>query len=121
MGKTVILGASDNPARYSYKAAKMLSEMGFEFEPVGLKKGMTGGKNILDIRERPVIDNVETITLYMNPFHQREYYDYIISLKPRRIIFNPGTENPELLDLAAKASINTVENCTLIMLGTGSY
>ena len=121
MGKTVILGASNNPARYSFQAAKLLSEMGYEFEPVGLKKGLSGGMNIRNIRERPVIENVDTITLYMNPYNQQEYLEYIISMRPKRIIFNPGTENPELVDLAAKASINTIENCTLIMLRTGSF
>jgi predicted CoA-binding protein len=67
------------------------------------------------------VDNVHTITLYLNPQNQKEYYDYILSLQPRRIIFNPGTENDELEKQARKAGIETVEGCTLVMLGAGMY
>ncbi|HUM67204.1 MAG TPA: CoA-binding protein, partial [Chitinophagaceae bacterium] len=67
------------------------------------------------------IEGVDTDTLYLNPTHQREYYDYIISLKPRRIIFNPGTENEELKKIATKNNIQTLEACTLVMLSTGQY
>jgi hypothetical protein len=121
MGKTVILGASNNPSRFSYKAAQMLSEIGYDFVPVGIKKGEAGGRPILYIKDKPPIDDVDTITLYMNPTNQREYYDYILSLKPKRIIFNPGTENQELAEKAGYASIEAIENCTLIMLGSGVY
>ena len=121
MGKTVILGASNNPGRFSFKAAVMLGRYGYDFVPVGLKKGEAGGKHILPIKDRPVIEDVDTITLYMNPVNQREYYKYIINLKPRRIIFNPGTENLELVRLAQQSAIETIEDCTLIMLGSGIY
>lgn len=119
--RTVILGASTNPARYSYKAARKLADYHHEIIPVGLKKGQVSGVDILDIRQRPVIDHVHTITLYMNPVHQQPYYDYILSLKPVRIIFNPGTENRELADLAEKENIVTDYNCTLVMLHAGIY
>jgi uncharacterized protein len=121
MGKTVILGASNNPERFSFKAAVQLANFGYDFVPVGIKKGLAGGKPILPIKDKPFIENVDTITLYMNPVNQREYYNYIINLKPRRIIFNPGTENPELIGLAQKSAIEVVEDCTLIMLGSGIY
>jgi predicted CoA-binding protein len=121
MGKTVILGASNNPGRFSYKAADLLAKFRYDFVPVGIKKGESGGKQILPIKERPHIEEVDTITLYMNPFNQREYYNYIISLKPRRIIFNPGTENPELMELARQSAIETIEDCTLIMISSGVF
>ncbi|HLF34059.1 MAG TPA: CoA-binding protein [Cyclobacteriaceae bacterium] len=121
MGKVVILGASSNPDRYSYQAARLLSEKGYDFEPVGLRPGLSGGRKILIIRKYPPIHDVDTITLYMNPVNQREYYEYIIGMKPGRIIFNPGTENEDLAALAAKSSIKTLENCTLVMLRTGTF
>jgi hypothetical protein len=121
MGKVVILGASNNPDRYSYQAARLLSEMGYDFEPVGIRTGFLGGRKILNIREYPPIQDVDTITLYMNPANQQEYYNYILGMKPGRIIFNPGAENEELAALAAKSSIKTQENCTLVMLRTGTF
>ena len=119
--RTVILGASTNPARFSYKAAHMLSNHGHEIIPVGLKKGAVAGKQILDIRGKPFIEEVDTITLYMNSKNQRFYYDYILTLNPRRIIFNPGAENPELISLTREKNIHAEENCTLIMLNAGMY
>jgi len=119
--KTVILGASTNPSRFSYQAANLLHRKGYDFVPVGIKRGTSAGRKILDIREKPVIEDIHTITLYMNPGNQVPYYDYIIRLKPVRIIFNPGTENEELDKLARSHRIETVFNCTLIMLSSGSY
>ena len=119
--KTVILGASPNPQRYSYQAASRLSQKGLPFVPVGIKKGEVFGETILDLRTLPEIDDVHTITMYMNAAHQNEWLDYILSLKPKRIIFNPGAENATLAK-AAKAQGIIIENaCTLVMLSLGSY
>lgn len=119
--KTVIVGATTNTSRYAYMAASMLEDYQHELVPLGIKKGEIFGKNILDIRERPEIKDVDTITLYIGPPHQPEYYDYLIGLKPRRIIFNPGTENPEFERMLMQHHIEPIEACTLVMLRTGQY
>lgn len=119
--KTVIIGATTNPSRYAYLAAEMLTEYGHEIVPVGIKSGTVFGKNILDIAQRPAITQVDTITLYIGPAHQPEHYDYLLSLKPKRIIFNPGTENPELMTLARAQQIDPLEACTLVLLRSGQY
>lgn len=121
MGKTVIIGSVPKPSRYAYQAATMLAERGFEFIPMGIQKGEVLGKQILDIYDFPEIETVETITLYINPTRQKEWYDYMISLAPKRIIFNPGTENEEFKKLAEKVGIESIEACTLVMLSTGVY
>ncbi len=119
--KTVIVGATPNPSRYAFIAADMLIEYQHEIVPLGIKKGEVFGKEILNIRERPAINDVDTITLYIGPAHQPEWYDYLISLKPKRIIFNPGTENPEFEKLALANNIEPMEACTLVLLRTGQY
>ena len=121
MKRTVIVGASTNPGRYAYLAAESLTSHNHEIIPIGIKKGIVFGKPILDIREKPAIQDVDTITLYIGPRHQPEWYDYLIGLKPKRIIFNPGTENPEFEKKAEEAGIFTLEACTLVMLRTGQY
>lgn len=117
--KTLVLGASENPGRYSYAAMKRLAAKGHGVLAIGKKAGMVDDMQILT-GEVPA-DDVDTVTLYLNPAHQKPYYNYIMSLKPRRIIFNPGTENDELERLAAKEGIDTLEACTLVMLSTGQY
>ncbi|EKB48860.1 CoA-binding protein [Cecembia lonarensis] len=119
--KTVILGASTNPMRYAYRAAEMFSEREIPFVPVGIKKGEVFGEEILDLRERPSISGVHTVTLYLGPQNQKEWYDYILSLQPQRIIFNPGTENQELFDLAKANNIDACRACNLVMLSTGQF
>ena len=119
MKKTLVLGATPNPDRYAYLATVKLRSYGHEVVPVGIKKGMIGDLEILN--GRPVPEDIDTVTLYLGPERQREYYDYILSLKPKRIIFNPGTENDELADLAKANGIETVEACTLVMLSIGNY
>lgn len=119
--KTVIIGATPNPSRYAYFAADRLTMKNHPIVPVGIKKGMVAGKQILDLREKPVIPDVDTVTLYLNPFNQKEWEDYILSLKPKRIIFNPGTENPDLDRKATEKGIETLEACTLVMLSSGNY
>lgn len=117
--KTLILGASDNPSRYSFLALQRLKSHGHPVEAIGRKKTVVG--DTLIGTEKKVLENIDTVTLYLNPTHQKEYYDYILSLQPRRIIFNPGTENDELQSLAQKHGIQTLEACTLVMLSTGQY
>lgn len=119
--KTVIIGATPNPARYAFTAAGMLTEYQHPIVPVGIKKGMVAEQEILNLHEKPVIADVDTVTLYIGPRHQPEWYDYILSLKPQRIIFNPGTENRELYQRAVEQEIEAVEACTLVMLRAGTY
>lgn len=117
--KTVVLGASSNSSRYSNMAINRLSANKHPVIAVGLKEGKVGNVNI--VTGQPKEENVDTVTLYLNSNNQKPYYQYILSLKPRRIIFNPGAENDELEELAAKNGIQTMEACTLVMLGTGQY
>lgn len=121
MKKTVIIGATTNPARYAYLAARMLSDYRHEIVPVGIKEGEIFGKEILDIFERPEIPDVDTVTLYIGPQRQPEHYDFILGLKPKRIIFNPGTENEELERLAEDQGIEALQACTLVMLRSNQY
>jgi uncharacterized protein len=117
--KTLVLGASENPGRYSNMAMLKLQDKGHDIVAVGKKSGTVNG---VQISAQPVLsDDVDTVTLYLNPDNQKPYYDYILSLKPRRIIFNPGTENEELEEMAASQGIKVQEACTLVMLGTGQY
>lgn len=119
--KTVIIGATTNPARYAYLAAGMLTEYHHQIIPVGIKKGEVYGKPILDIHQRPSVSDVDTITLYIGPQHQPEHYDYIMSLKPKRVIFNPGTENPEFEKIIEESGAEAMEACTLVLLRSGQY
>lgn len=121
MKKTVIIGASPNPSRFAYLAAERLQEHGIQFVPVGIKKGNVLGKEILDLRQQPEISDVDTITLYINPSNQREWYTYFFKLNPKRVIFNPGTENQELEKLLMQKNVETLEACTLVMLSSGQY
>ena len=117
--KTLVLGASDNPSRYSYLAIQRLRMYGHPVETIGKKHVWAGDIEIG--AEKKQFENIDTVTLYLNPLHQQQYYDYIISLKPKRIIFNPGAENKELYDLAQQNNILPLEACTLVLLSTGQY
>lgn len=117
--KTLVLGASDNPARYSYRAVHQLKSHGHEVVPVGIRKGEVAGLAIHT--DRPAAENVDTVTLYVGPQNQPAWYDYILDLNPKRIIFNPGTENPELERRAQARGIETEEACTLVLLSVGQY
>ena len=119
--KTVIIGATPNQSRYAYLASNMLKEYDHEIVPMGIKSGEVAGKEILDIRKKPSVNGVDTVTLYIGPRHQPEWYDYILSLKPKRIIFNPGTENSEFEELAEKNGIEATEACTLVLLRSHQY
>ena len=119
MKNTLIIGATPNPTRYAYRAAQMLKAKGHTIVNVGIRSGEVAGVAI----ERPaeIHEDVHTITLYIGPAVQPEYYDYIIKTEPKRVIFNPGTENEELEDLLKSHGIEPVEACTLVMLATGQY
>jgi uncharacterized protein len=118
---TVIIGATTNKGRYAYLAADMLLEYNHPIIPVGIKEGEVFGHRILNIREKPVIPNVDTVTMYIGPRHQPEWYNYIIGLNPKRIIFNPGTENEEFAKMAEEAGIDAEQACTLVLLRSGQY
>lgn len=119
MKKTVVLGASDNPERYSYLAVEKLKKYGHPVVAIGRKEGKIGDTGI--ITAHPNEKDVDTVTLYLNPELQKQYYDYIVSLHPKRIVFNPGTENEELSSIAKANGIQPLEACTLVLLGTGQY
>lgn len=119
MKTTLVLGASDNPSRYSYLATSKLNAHGHQVYAVGLKEGEIGKTRIET--SFPEGDEIDTVTLYMNPTNQEKYIDQILALNPKRIIFNPGTENPKLEAMAAEKGIEAVEGCTLVMLSTGEY
>ncbi len=119
MKKTLVLGASLNPSRYSNLAINRLVSHGHAVEAVGLKKGVVAGVDIST--EKEDFENIDTVTLYLNPKRQEEYYDYIISLKPKRVIFNPGTENPVFYEMLRKNKIENEVACTLVLLGTNQY
>ena len=117
--KTLVLGASTNPARYSYLAINQLRSKGHEVIAIGKSTGKVDDVEIASA-EKP-IENLDTVTLYLNANNQKPYYDYILSLNPKRIIFNPGAENPELASLAKEKNILPQHACTLVLLSTGQY
>ncbi len=117
--KTLIIGASENPERYSNKAFYSLIKHGYEVEMIGHNVGQI--EQYMIRNDKPNFDNIDTVTMYVNPKNQEQYYSYILSLKPKRIIFNPGTENPELEKLALQNGIATTHACTLVLLSTGQY
>jgi uncharacterized protein len=117
--KTLVLGASENPARYGNKAIHALRRRGHEVVAIGNRKGQ-----VLDVQidtEQKPLEDIDTVTLYLNPTNQQPYIDYILSLKPKRIIFNPGTENMQLEALAEEQGIEPLQACTLVMLSVGCY
>jgi uncharacterized protein len=117
--KTLVLGASENPDRYANRALKMLQRSGVSAVGVGLRKGKVGN---VDIHTgKPELTDIHTVTLYLSKKNQAIYYDYIMSLKPKRIIYNPGAENEVLEAMAEKNGIENVEGCTLVMLATGQF
>lgn len=118
--KTLVVGASSNPERYSYKAIKSLFGHGNEVVAFGIKPGNVEGIHF--ITTFPEDDNTfDTVTLYVGPKNQVEYFDNIIKLKPKRVIFNPGTENEEFYQLLESHEISYIEACTLVLLATGQY
>lgn len=128
MKKTLVLGASPNPARYSFKAVKSLVRHGHEVVPVGFRPGVipvtvrpAGVIEKFIKRGMPEIEGVHTVSLYIGPERQMEYADYIISLKPERVIFNPGTINEAFMKKLSILGIETIEACQLVMLSSDQY
>ncbi|OFX57162.1 MAG: CoA-binding protein [Bacteroidetes bacterium GWB2_41_8] len=119
MKKTLVIGASEKPERYSYKAIKALRSHNHEVVALGLKSGNVDGVQFHT--EKVQFENVDTVTMYVGPQNQPEYYSYIIGLKPRRVIFNPGTENPAFISKLEEAGIYSEIACTLVLLATGQF
>jgi uncharacterized protein len=119
MKKTLVIGASENPERYAFKAMTSLVKHGHEVIGLGLKEGQVAGSKI--ITGKPQFTDIDTVTLYIGTRNQGEWIDYLIGLKPKRIIFNPGTENPEFLEKATAAGIECEVACTLVMLSIGNF
>lgn len=119
--KTVVVGATPNTSRYAFLASEMLASYQHPIVPIGIKTGEMLGQPILNINDRPTISDVDTITMYIGPQHQAPYYEYLLSLQPKRIIFNPGTENPEFEKLAEESGVEAMEACTLVLLRSNQY
>ncbi len=117
MDKYVVLGASPNPLRHSNKAVKSLVRRNKNVIPVGFRKGTVSGIEIQT--GTPDIDGVTTLLLYLGAKRQKDFYNYIVQLNPKKIVFNPGTENEELAELAAKNGINVIRDCALVMINSG--
>lgn len=117
--KTLVVGGSINPERYSNKAIRKLLDYDFPVVSIGLRHGNVDGVEIQT--GYPVLKNIHTVTLYVGPQNQPQYFDYLMKLKPERIIFNPGTENEDLEEMAENKGIETIRHCTLIMLNEGIY
>jgi len=117
--KTLVIGASIKPERYSNKAIRMLREYNHEVVALAKRTGQVDGVRIQT--GFPEENDIHTVTMYLGAKRQPEYYEQIINLKPKRVIFNPGAENDELKEKLALTGIETVENCTLVMLRTGQF
>ena len=119
MKKTLVLGASNNPMRFSYKMVKSLLRHGYKVVAIGLREGEISGVKIHT--GKPAFKMIHTVSLYIGPDRQPMYYDYLIALKPMRVIFNPGTVNRELIAKLNNKGIETVIDCALIMVSSGNY
>ncbi|GAB3889132.1 CoA-binding protein [Spirosoma agri] len=117
--KTVVIGASENPERYAYRAAHSLLRHGHDIALVGVRQGAIQGHPIQT--GQPVLTDVDTVTLYVGPRNQPVLYEYIKAMKPKRVIFNPGTENPDFEKQLRAEGIEPIEACTLVMLSIGQY
>ena len=117
--KTLVLGATTKPERYAFKAINMLVDKGHSVLAVGQNAGEVAG---IKIQTKAIpLKNIDTVTLYINPVRQREYYNYIVDTKPKRVIFNPGTENPEFYQLLKLNDIKVEVACTLVLLSTNQF
>ena len=119
MKRTVVIGASPNPERYSYLVTKMLQKAGHPVIALGLRDGIIGKVQIQ--KNRPEVNEVHTITIYLSEKNQIDWEEYILSLKPRRILFNPGAHNLDFAKRAEAAGIETENACTLVLLSTGGF
>ena len=119
MKKTVVIGASPNESRYSNMATQRLLNNNHEVVPLGIREGKIANLDI--ITERPELSDIHSVTMYVGKQRQADWYDYILSLNPKRVIFNPGTENAEFAQILREKNIEVVENCTLVMLATSQF
>jgi len=119
MKKTLVIGASVKPDRYANKAMRQL--LAHQHEVVAISNRAGQVEDVVFHTDLPKFDDIDTVTLYLNPTRQKDYYDYIVSLKPHRVIFNPGTENKELQEILRKNHIEFEEACTLVLLATNQY
>jgi uncharacterized protein len=119
MSLTLVLGASPNPERFSYKAVRSLKRHNHEVVAIGRREGFIEDTPI--ITGQPLIKDVHTVTIYLAPYHQGEIFDYVLALRPKRVIFNPGTKSPEFEEWLESYDIEIVHNCTLVMLATGRF
>lgn len=117
--KTLVIGASEKPDRYAYRAAHSLLRHGHAIELIGLRAGHIQGQPIQT--GLPDLDGVDTVTMYVGARNQGPYYEYLKKLRPRRVIFNPGAENPDLARQLQREGIQPIEACTLVMLAVGEY
>ena len=117
--KTLVLGASTKPDRYAFKAITMLVEKGHSVVAIGQNAGEVAGIKI-HTKQIPLA-NIDTVTLYLNAVRQRDYYNYIVETQPKRVIFNPGTENPEFYQLLQLNNIKVEVACTLVLLTTNQF
>lgn len=117
--KTLVIGASINPERYAYKAIQLLVKNEIEVVPMGVKPGFVA--NLLIVSPLIVQVNIHTITLYLGASKQEPYYDFILKINPKRVLFNPGTENPKLAKLLNEKGILWENACTLVLLSTNQY
>lgn len=118
---TLVLGASENPQRYSNMAMRLLKSYGHSVTAIGNKAGESAGIPIQKLSDNLQLGNIHTVTLYLNPLHQKSYYSLLKAIHPQRVIFNPGTENPELESLLEDMGIACEEACTLVLLRSGQY
>ena len=119
MSLVVVLGASPNPDRFSYKAVKRLLRHNYQVIAIGKREGMIGSTPI--ITGQPPLPGVHTVLIYLAPYHQGEIFDYVLSLRPKRVVFNPGTESPEFEEFLESYNIQVVRDCSLVMLATGRF
>jgi len=117
--KTLVIGASENAERYSNKAVRMLREYGHPVVAIGLREGSI--EDVAIVTGKPALEEIDTVTLYVGPARQDDLIDYVVGLQPRRVIFNPGTENAVFQGKLGESGIEAIEACTLVMLRTGQW
>ncbi|MFN8254644.1 MAG: CoA-binding protein [Bacteroidales bacterium] len=116
---TLVIGASTKPERFSFKAIRLLRKYNIPVVAIGLREGDVEDVKIL--KGKPELKDIHTVTMYIGPQNQPDYYEYILNLNPERIIFNPGTENELFKKMINSKGVKTIENCTLVMLNSGTY
>lgn len=119
MKRTLVIGASEKPERYSNKAIRKLRTYGHEVVALASRPGRV--EDVIFETEKKAFEKIDTVSVYLRPQNQDDFMDYVIGLKPERVIFNPGSENPEFAEKLKKAGIRPEESCTLVLLGTGQY